>query len=144
MGIRAGTVLEKLLSATRVSQFVAIGAVGAVWDNVTLATLREFAGMDVWLAKLLAAETAILLMFLLNERFTFAGEGDSDAGALGRRFLKSNGVRLGGLAVGFTVLMVLYEGFHVWYLAANVVGLGAGVVVNYLAESLITWQVQHG
>lgn len=141
MGTRLGTVADRLLSVVRMSKFVAVGGVGAVCDLLVLALLVSFVGLPPGLAKIPSAETGIVVMFALNERFTFANEGAKGLPALLRRFVTSNTVRLGGVIVAWAVLVALTEWFGVWYLAANAVGLVAGVVVNYLAESLVTWKV---
>ena len=133
-------VAARLASISRVVQFVAVGAVGALCDMATLAVVHGVLSVPVWLAKLPAAEASIVVMFALNERYTFSGEGRPSPLALGRRFLTSNAVRVGGLIVGWAVLVAVYRA-GTWYLFANAVGLCAGVVVNYLAESLLTWRI---
>ena len=46
-----------------------------------------------------------------------------------------------GFLVTLAVLAVLVRRFDVWYVTANVVGIGVGFFVNYTCESLYTWQV---
>jgi putative flippase GtrA len=131
----------ELLSAVRMGQFLSVGVLGAVVDNAVLAALVEFAAIQPTVAKIGSAEAAIVLMFLLNEHWTFADTGTVSYAALGRRFLTSNTVRIGGAATALVVLYLLHEQFGVWYLAANVAGIGVGFVVNYVLESLFTWRV---
>lgn len=131
----------ELLSVVRMGQFLSVGVVGAVCDNAVLVALVELAGLGPTLAKVGSAETAILLMFVLNEHWTFAGTGEASRRGVVRRLLTSNVVRLGGAATALVVLHVLTTRFGVWYLAANVVGIGVGFVVNYVFESLLTWRV---
>lgn len=134
--------LESVSSGARFGQFLSVGATGAVIDNVALAGFVEFGGLDPLTAKVLAAEISIILMFSINESWTFSDFGKKNPTAVLRRFLRSNAVRVGGVAVALGVLAVLHDGFGVWYLAANIAGIGVGFVVNYFAESLFTWQVQ--
>jgi putative flippase GtrA len=136
--------VERLVSPSRLGMFLVVGGTGAVCDNAALALLHGYLGVPLALAKLGSAEAAILVMFALNERWTFAGEGDGELRALARRFVTSHTVRLVGLGVGMTVLLALAELASVWYIAANVVGLGAGFVSNYVFESLVTWRVGRG
>ncbi|WP_135819869.1 GtrA family protein [Halostella litorea] len=144
--------LRALASGVRFGQFASVGAVGAVCDNAVLGVLLQF-GVGPELAKLAGAETAIVVMFLINERWTFADEGAPGAGPLLRRFLTSNLVRAGGVLVATAVFSQVYRNFDVtiglfgvdlWFLAANLVGIAAGMVVNYVAESLFTWRVHGG
>ncbi|MFC7047144.1 GtrA family protein [Halobacteriaceae archaeon GCM10025711] len=136
-----GVRLGRLASPARFVQFAGVGAVGMVWDVAVLALLHGQFGVPLLPAKVASAETSIALMFLLNERVTFATWGASGWPAVGRRFLTSNLVRLGGLAVGTGVLLALVDLAGVWYVAANVVGIGAGFLVNYTFENLLTWRV---
>lgn len=135
--------LSALGSGTRFGQFASVGFVGAAVDNIVLFTLVEFTVLGPVPAKVLSWEFAIVVIFVINERWTFASYGQAGLGPLGYRFLRSNVVRLGGLLVTLSVLLVLVYGFGVWYLTANVVGIGVGFFVNYSLESLYTWRVQH-
>ncbi|WP_254767745.1 GtrA family protein [Salinilacihabitans rarus] len=136
--------LSALVSAARVGQFASVGAVGAGVDNLSLYLLVELVALEPILAKVVAWEVAIAVIFAVNERWTFATFGSSNPRALGRRFLRSNAVRFAGFLVTLGVLAFLHYGFGVWYLAANVVGIGVGFFVNYTAESLYTWRVHRG
>lgn len=133
--------LRVLHSTARLGQFVAVGFVGATVDNLTLFTLVEFTVLGPVLAKLIAWELGIVVIFAINERWTFSDYGGDGARALGYRFLRSNAVRVGGFLVTLTVLAALVYGFGVWYLAANVIGIAVGFVVNYTLESLYTWKI---
>lgn len=132
---------RELVSGMRFGQFLSVGIVGAICDNLVLVAVVETTAMRPFYAKVLSAEAAIVLMFLINERWTFAEFGTSSVRAVVRRFVTSNVVRAGGASVALVVLFVLTELFDVWYLAANVVGIGIGFVLNYTAESLATWRV---
>jgi putative flippase GtrA len=133
--------LEHLVSAVRFGQFLSVGVVGMVFDTAVIFLLTDIWSVPPLPAKLASAETAILVMFVLNERWTFARWGQARPTALLRRFLKSNLVRSGGVAVATAVLLALNIWFGVWVVLANVVGIGVGFVVNYVAESLFTWRV---
>lgn len=135
--------LGALVSGTRFGQFLSVGVLGALFDNALLVALHGFGGISLTVAKLASAEAAILLMFACNERWTFSGWGKDGVRDLVRRVVTSNLVRLGGVAVATGVLLVLTE-VGVWYVLANVIGIGVGAVLNYVAESLLTWRVHHG
>lgn len=133
--------LRELVSGLRFGQFLSVGALGAICDTLVLAAVVETTGIGPVYAKIASAEAAIVFMFVLNERWTFAGFGSSSVRAIGRRFVTSNVVRAGGALAALVVLLFLTELFGVWYVAANVLGIGAGFVLNYTAESLLTWRV---
>jgi putative flippase GtrA len=133
--------LRALLSTTRFAQFAGVGLVGATVDNVVLFLLVELTALGPVLAKVIAWELAIVVIFLVNEHWTFAEQGTSGPRALSRRFLRSNLVRLGGLLVALSVLAILVYRFAIWYVAANLAGMSIGFFVNYTFESLYTWKV---
>lgn len=144
---------EALASGVRIGQFVSVGAVGATAETIVVAALTTgLLGVSILplAAKAVGAELSITLMFLVNDAWTFADEGAAGRDSLIRRWLRSHLVRLGGLAVGFTVLFVLTElttvsvvlaGADVWPTLANGIGIGCGMVLNYVFESVFTWRV---
>ncbi|MUV88022.1 GtrA family protein [Natronomonas sp. CBA1123] len=146
--------LRALVAAERIGQFVSVGVAGAGLETVIVALLTSgvIAGVTAppLAGKAVGAEASITLMFLLNDRWTFADEGDSGVRSLIRRYAKSHAVRLGGLSVAFGVLYLLTSwtdvrlvvgGANLWPTVANVIGIGVGMTLNYVAESLITWRV---
>ncbi|PSQ30116.1 sugar translocase [Halobacteriales archaeon SW_6_65_46] len=141
--------LRALVARDRIGRFLSVGVVGAGFDITTATLLREL-GVYPELAVVAGIEVAIVVMFLLNDRFTFAGEGHAGVRATLRRFATSNVVRLGGIAVQLGVFRLLYRvpeitvgvaGIDAWFVAAKIGGIGAGMLVNYVTESLFTWRV---
>jgi len=144
-------VVEALYAPLRFGRFVGVGAVGAVCDNAVLLAAAT-AGITPEIAKFLGIETAIVVMFALNERWTFAEAATSGAVARARRLLTSNVVRTGGIAVQLVVFSTVYRRLYVdlpvagvdaWLLVASAAGIGCGMFVNYVTESVLTWRVQH-
>jgi putative flippase GtrA len=154
--------IRALFSVVRFGQFASVGVVGAVCDNVVLLATAELGvaaavaellgvpGLAPEVAKGFGIETAVVVMFLLNERWTFADEGRPGLGPLLRRLATSNVVRLGGIAVQLVVFSLVYRrlfidlsvgGVDLWLLVASVTGIGVGMFVNYVTESLVTWRV---
>lgn len=138
---RGSDVLEALVAPRRLGQFVSVGLVGAVVDMLVLSVVVETGVLGPVAGKVVSAEAAIVVMFVANEGWTFTDYGTDGVRPLVGRFLRSNAVRAGGAGVAWGVLVVLVNGFGVWYLAANAVGIGVGAVVNYVAETLVTWRV---
>lgn len=122
-------------------RFLSVGIIGAIVDNLVLYSLVEFWQVPPMIVKFASAESSILVMFILNEKWTFSNYGDRSLFELGRRLGMSHIVRFGGLIVGIVVMYILYKFFGIWYLLANVLGIGVGFIVNYVCESILTWQV---
>ena len=142
--------LRALARADRIGQFVSVGVAGATLETAIVFVLTGLLTVGPLPAKAVGAEASISLMFLLNDRWTFATEGAAGVRSLVGRFLKSHAVRLGGLAVAFATLYALTAwtdvrlvllGADLWPTVANAVGIGVGMTLNYVAESLLTWRV---
>jgi putative flippase GtrA len=142
--------LAELASVTRFGQFASVGAVGAVFDNVVLTVAKLGLGAPTMVAKVAGIETAILVMFALNERWTFSEAGRPGTGPFLRRLGRSHLVRSGGVAVQLIVYWALTQrlsvelvafGTDLWFLAASPVAIGVAMVINYVAESVFTWRV---
>jgi putative flippase GtrA len=142
--------LTALLSGVRFGKFASVGAVGAVFDVTTTTALIVLFDVLNEYAKLAGAEVAIVVMFFINEHWTFADAGTAE-GVLPtlRRLLTSNVVRSGGLAVQFLVVRAFREagftylvlGFDVWELLPIPLAIGASMLLNYVAESVFTWRI---
>lgn len=145
--------VDALLSGVRFGQFVSVGVVGAISDNAVLAVLKLVFGVPELWAKAAGVETAILVMFLVNEHWTFAGEGVAGRVPFLKRLGKSHLVRSGGVAVQLSVYWLLIEyvdltvtvlGTDLWFLLASPIAIATAMTVNYVFESLFTWQVHAG
>jgi putative flippase GtrA len=140
---------EALLAPARMGQFLGVGAIGAAVDLSVSSLLTLGAILPAEWAKLIGAEIAIVLMFLINDRWTFADHGATGAVPKVRRLVKSNVVRSAGLLIQFVVVYVLTRigvtvvvaGTDLWPLITLPIAIGCAVAVNYVAESLLTWRV---
>lgn len=139
-----------LASWTRFGRFLSVGIAGAIVDTAVTVLLVVQYGFLEEVAALVGIETSILLMFLLNEYWTFAGAGHQHTRARLRRFGRSHVVRASAIVLQFGIFVVVYRLFSVplpvlgidgWLVVAKAVGIGVGFVLNYVFESLFTWHV---
>ncbi|MFB6176084.1 MAG: GtrA family protein, partial [Halobaculum sp.] len=102
---------ETLLSGARIGQFLSVGVAGSVLETVLLTLIDSVLGYPYLLAKAVGAESSITLMFLLNDRWTFAVSADA---SMFRRWLRSNSVRFVGvgIAAGIGWVLVTTTGFE--------------------------------
>jgi putative flippase GtrA len=141
--------VDALLSGVRFGRFVSVGAVGAVFDLTVSTLLILGAGVAGEVAKVVGAEVAIVVMFFINENWTFADEASGGALRTLGRLAKSNLVRSGGVAVQFLVVRSLGDlpvsiplfGVDLWALIPLPVAIGVSMLINYVLESLVTWRV---
>ena len=141
---------EALVSGVRFGQFVSVGAVGATVDVTTLLVLTEVAGLPAAVANVASIETAILVMFAVNEHWTFADEGGDDGRSLARRLGRSHVVRAGGSTLQYLLFVGVFygvavdltlAGLNLWLVAVKGGAIAVAMLVNYVLESLFTWQV---
>ncbi|WP_181686150.1 GtrA family protein [Halorhabdus salina] len=147
---RFGRHVKSLLSGVRFGKFVSVGVIGAICDTTVLMVLSEGLGLMPEIATLLGIETAILVMFVINDNWTFARAGADGNRSLVRRLARSHAVRAGGSLTQFTIFVIIYRqffmefslvGIDLWILVAKGSGIAVGMVVNYVFESLFTWRV---
>lgn len=140
--------LLTLLSKERFGKFVSVGIIGAAFDTIVLVFLVEVVGLVEEAAVLLGIEAAILLMFVLNDSWTFADTGKADNGSVFQRLIKSHAVRSGGVTTQFVVFILIYRVFFIpleiagidgWLLVGKASGIALGMLVNYTFETLFTW-----
>jgi putative flippase GtrA len=145
----AGRRLSALVSGSRFGRFVSVGVVGALFDVTTATVLREL-GVFPEFAVFVGIEVSILVMFVLNDNWTFSDEGTVGRFPTIHRLARSNSIRIGGILVQLAVFRVLYRmvaidltfvGIDGWFIVAKIVGIVAGMLINYVAESLFTWRV---
>jgi putative flippase GtrA len=138
-----------LSSGARIGQFLSVGVLGALFDLTVSSSLLLTTEVPIELAKALGAEVAIIVMFLVNEHWTFAAEGKAGRWHGLRRFVTSNLVRSVGLGVqvvvvsllaSLSVTLIVFE-TNVWQFATLPMAIGSAIVVNYVLESLLTWRV---
>jgi Predicted membrane protein len=142
-------IVDALFSRIRFGKFVSVGALGAVFDIMTTTALIVIFDLLDEYAKLVGAEIAIIVMFAVNERWTFADIGSPGVLPTISRFTRSNLVRSGGLAVQFVIVRALRQleitiiiaGFDIWQLIPIPIAIASSLGLNYIAESLLTWRV---
>lgn len=141
---------EALFSSVRFGQFLSVGVVGAICDNTMLAVLGLGFGMPEMWAKAGGIETAILVMFLFNEYWTFSMVGAAGTRPFLTRLGKSHLVRSGGVVVQLSVYWLLTQwlefelfvgGTDLWFIAASPIAITVAMSINYIFESMFTWQV---
>lgn len=149
MAVAPKRILEELASGLRISKFMAVGVVGAVFDTGVLVVLTEVFGVLPEIATVIGIEVAILVMFILNERWTFSEVATRNDSFI-RRIFRSHLVRLSGSFTQFVVFLLIYRVLYtavfiyevdMWLFVAKVGGIGIGMAVNYVFESLFTWKV---
>jgi len=118
----------------RLLKFGAVGATGVIINTSALYVLSRWLGLPLLLASAIAVELAIVSNFFWNNRWTFACRSSSLV-----RFAKFNAVSLVGLTLNVTIVWGLTR-TGLYFLIANLVGIGVGVAVNYACSVAWVWR----
>lgn len=111
----------------RLFRFGTVGVIGFGVNEGLLYLLHGRWQLTLWLAQVIAIESAIVCNYLLNDRWTFHHPRPSL-----ERFFRFNGVSLVSLIVNILVVQVGTRYTPIHYLAANAVGVLVAFGVNYL------------
>ena len=126
----------------RLTKFSIVGVIGAVINTWFLWLFTDVAGLYYIYSSAIAIEIAIILQFLMNDRWTFREQKTTHVEQFVKRVIKSNIWRSGGLVVNIGVLYFLTESLGVYYLLSNIAGIICAFLLNYLFESRLTWGIR--
>ncbi|OYT51754.1 MAG: hypothetical protein B6U76_10635 [Desulfurococcales archaeon ex4484_217_2] len=115
-------------------KFAIVGSTG-ILVNEGILWLLVTNGVDVRIASPIAIETSIMNNFILNNYWTFRGF----KGSFLSKMVKYHFAVAVGAAVNYLVLITLTLIFNMYYLYANLVGIFAGYVANYIISELFVW-----
>lgn len=119
----------------KLAKFGAVGLSGVGVNTLFLYLLHERAALPLLLAAPLAVEASIASNFILNNHWTF---GRPTLAFID--FAKFNLVSLGGLVITTGSLYVLVTLVSMYYLLANLVGIGLATAWNFALNVLWTWR----
>jgi len=124
-----------------IARFFKFGIVGvlSILLNEFLLWLLLFYGIHLVISSILSIEAGILSSFVLNEVWTFKDRGERGVKAFIHRMGKYNLASVVGLLINFFILIFLSRVFLINPLKANIVGIAAAFIWNFLAHNLWTW-----
>lgn len=139
--------IDALLDVGRMARFASVGIIGMTLDLSISGVLVMLTTVPPVAVKLVGAECAILLMFVINDRWTFSRHRTTGLAEGLRRLVKSNLVRTGGITVQLTVVFILtgvafsvpIAGVNTWPVWTMVIAIVCGSVLNYIGETILTW-----
>lgn len=119
----------------RFYSFALVGLSGVI-VNMVVYTLLVYAQIYVVAAGAIAASMAMISNFLLNDRFTWPEVRSHSMITRGLRFMITS---LIGIIINVALLAFLYHRLGINYIAANFIGISAGVLWNYTINNCWTW-----
>ncbi len=124
----------------RALAFAFVGALGICVNVGTLFILTEFFHVYYLVSALIAIELSIIHNFLLNDFWTFRGDGCYHISSTFQRFGLYQFVSIGGLLINFGVLYALTEGIRFYYIESDVIGIFSAFLWNYFINRHYTWK----
>jgi len=104
----------------------------------SLYVLHEVIGAPAPLASAISIELSIISNFVWHDLWTFSGQPLANS-AVGR-FLRFNAVSGSSLLIQFSIFLILTVVLDVHFLLAQLAGIAAGGVWNYLLNVNWTWR----
>jgi dolichol-phosphate mannosyltransferase len=124
---------------TRIFKFMLVGASGIAVNEGLLYLLTDYGGLYYLVSSVIAVQCAILNNFLWNHIWTFR-DRRAIKHSLWYRLGKFELVSIGGKLTNIAILYLVVNFFGIQYLIANLLGIAAGFIVNFIANNLWTWQ----
>lgn len=130
---------ERYSTVSKYVRFAVVGGIGAMLNTALLYVLTEFLGIFYMISAILSIETAILLMFFLNNRFTFSSVKEGFRQVMDG-IIRSNMVRAVGVSVQIGLLFLLTEFAGIYYVASNILAIVVASIFNFIGEKRFNWQ----
>lgn len=123
----------------RYGRFMIIGGIGALLNTAILFILTDYLELHYILSSVFAIESAIILMFFLNNRFTFDNKKEQ-ASKIVLGIFKSNIVRSVGIMANLGLLYVFTEFFNIYFLVSNLFAIIIASIINFTGEKHFNWE----
>jgi dolichol-phosphate mannosyltransferase len=123
----------------KVFKFGMVGLSGIVVNEGLLIGLKEYAGLLLPVASVIAIEISILSNFILNDLWTFRSDQKQGVSHRWQRLILFQLVSLGGAAFNFVILNALSSYAGMDYRVANILGILAAFAWNFIANRRFTW-----
>ncbi|MBD3234719.1 MAG: hypothetical protein GF315_13420 [candidate division Zixibacteria bacterium] len=127
----------------RFLKFSIVGGSGVAVNMGLLYLLTEVVGLYYVISSLIAIETSIITNFVLNDFWTWRDKRGLTGSVFLIRLLKYNtSASLAAFIGNFVTLTALTEFFGFYYLIANLIGIGVGILINFFLNDRWTYKVK--
>ena len=124
----------------RIFKFGIVGISGIVVNQGLLVFLKEFFGVAIPVASIIAIQMAILNNFIWNDLWTFKGSGQPQKiPNRWHRLLSFEVVSAGGAVINFAILNLMVIFLATDYQLANIIGILLGFIWNFIVNRRLTW-----
>jgi dolichol-phosphate mannosyltransferase len=140
-------IITAFLNKPWVQRFIRFGIVGAsgiLVNSGALWLFHEQGKIPLWLASPLAIAVAIYYNFTLNDLWTWRASKAFRQYTYFERVWRYYLSALIGAAVNYLILMSLHNYYDVHYLIANLIGIAAGMVSNFILSDRWVFKMEKG
>lgn len=131
-------------STPKLLRFVFVGTIGAIINFVVYSVVMEYTSLGINLSSICAFGVAVINNYVINHRWTFAAENESNP--INRtQFIYYVLGNVMGLLVNLLVLNVIVAMSGIRYhLVGQMLGIACGMVFNFLFAKKIVFPVVNG
>ncbi len=130
--------IKKNLRNPRVLKFAVVGGSGVLVNMGVLYLLTHYARIHYMVSSVFAIEFSILTNFLLNNYWTWR---DRMGKSFFRKFLQYHiSVGVSAVLANWLLLVFLTEVAGIYYLISNLIGIGVGMLFNFVLNDLWTFR----
>lgn len=119
-------------------KFCIVGTSGVVVNMGLLIILTRSLETALEYASPIAIEISIISNFILNNVWTFRARANNSS--LFKRFFRFHIVAFSAGIVNYIILLSLHYGMGLMDIVANLIGIAAATIVNYVLNSRWTWK----
>jgi dolichol-phosphate mannosyltransferase len=120
----------------RFVKFCTVGAIGAVINLAILYSLTEWSRVWYIISAAVAAGVAVTSNYILNKVWTFRFAAAGKAVVV-FSYTKFIAVSVFGMGLNLTLLYLLVDRLHIWYIFSQIIAISAVAVWNYFGSA--TW-----
>jgi dolichol-phosphate mannosyltransferase len=123
----------------KVFKFGMVGISGILVNEGVLILLKEYVGLLLPAASVIAIELSVLTNFVLNDLWTFRSDQKHVLSRRWQRFFSFQLISLGGAAINFIILNALSAYAGMDYRVANILGIFVAFAWNFIVNRRFTW-----
>jgi dolichol-phosphate mannosyltransferase len=123
----------------KIFKFSLVGISGILVNMGVLFYLSEFVGLGLLVAGFFAIEFSILNNFLWNDLWTFRSAHQHKLSSRLHRLVMFHVVSAVPIIINLGLLYLFTNGFNVYYMTSNLIGILAAFAWNFIVNRRVTW-----
>lgn len=128
-----------IVNEKTVAKFLIVGTMGFIVNVIVLTLLHQELALNLLIAQLLSAETAILVNFFFHNRWTYSDAKDA---SLIKRLVEFHASSWSGSMIVTIILLSLVHFAHFHYLIALSIGGVVAMFWNFFWTRFYVWKAR--